>query len=178
MPRCVSLWVQLLWDSLGFLDFLEVISFARLGKFSFIICSNKFSISCCCSPSGIPIIRILEHFRLPQRFVKLSSRFWVLFLHFVLDGCLFLSFVPLWVLVFFLSLLVPWIFCFISLWVSFIYSFILQPSSVSSVSILITRALNSPSDRLALSLLSSLSGVLFCSFIWAIFLCLSAPVKL
>ena len=57
--------------------------------------------------------------------------------------------------------------------VSFICSFIFRPSSISSVSILITRALNSLSDRLALSsLLSSLSEVLLCSFIWAIFLCL------
>ena len=36
------------------------------------------------------------------------------------------------------------------------YSFILQPSSISSVSILITRTLNSPSDKLAIS--SSLSS--------------------
>ena len=41
------------------------ISFARLGKFSFIICSNKFSISCCySSSSGTPIIHILECFQL------------------------------------------------------------------------------------------------------------------
>ena len=47
------------------------------------------------------------------------------------------------------------------------------------MSILITRALNSPSDRLATSsLLSSFCGVLLCSFIWAVFLCLGAPVKL
>ena len=46
-----------------------------------------------------------------------------------------------------------------------------------SVSILITRALNSPSDRLAISSsLSSLSEVLLCSFIWAVFLCLGALV--
>ena len=33
------------------------ISFARLGKFSFIICPNKFAISwSSCSPSGIPMI--------------------------------------------------------------------------------------------------------------------------
>ena len=68
------------------------ISFARLEKFSFIICSNKFSISCCCSsPSGTPIIWILECFRLSQRFLSLSS---VLVLRSVLVGCLFLPFVP------------------------------------------------------------------------------------
>ena len=54
----------------------------------------------------------------------------------------------------------------------FSFSFIFQPSSIISVSILITRALNSPSDRLAISsLLSSLSEVLLYSFIWALFLC-------
>ena len=41
------------------------ISFARLGKFSFIICSSKFSISCSSSSStGTPIIRILGHLKL------------------------------------------------------------------------------------------------------------------
>ena len=50
------------------------ISFTRLGKFSFIICSNKFPISCCCfSPSHTPIIQILERFRLSQRSLSLSS---------------------------------------------------------------------------------------------------------
>ena len=52
------------------------ISFTRLGKFSFIICSNKFSISCwCSSPSGTPTIRIWERFRLSQRILSLSSFF-------------------------------------------------------------------------------------------------------
>ena len=112
------------------------ISFSRLGKFSFIICSNKFSISCyCSSPSGTPIIQILECFRLSQRFVRLSSLFEFLFLHFVLDGCLFFSFCSkflLWLLVSFLSPLVPWIFCFISVWVGFIcfFSFFDQALSV------------------------------------------------
>ena len=54
----------------------KCISFTRLGKFSLIICSNKFSISCCCSsPSGTPIIWILERFRLSQGFVRFSSLF-------------------------------------------------------------------------------------------------------
>ena len=71
------------------------ISFAGLGKFSFITCSNKFSVSCSCSsPSGTPIIRILERFRLSQRFVRLSSLLWILFLHSVPVGCLFFPFVP------------------------------------------------------------------------------------
>ena len=71
------------------------VSFARLGKFSFIICSKKFSIfRSSSSPSGTPIIWILEHFRLSQRFVRLSSLFEFSFLHSDLVGCLFLPFVP------------------------------------------------------------------------------------
>ena len=162
------------------------VSFTRLGKFSFIICSNKFSISCCCSsPPGTLIIQILEHLKLFQRFLSLSSFFKILVSSFCSSWMFIYSLCSkslTWVLVSFLSLLVLWIVCFISLcvsFISFIYSFILWPSSISSVSILITRAFNSPSDRLSISLsLSSLSGVLLCSFIWAIFLCLGALVKL
>ena len=45
--------------------------------------------------------------------------------------------------------------------------------------ILITSVFNSASDRLSISsLLSSFSGVLICSFIWAIFLCPGATVRL
>ena len=52
------------------------ISFTRLGKFPFIIFSNKFSISCSCSsPSGTPIIQILEHLKLSQRFLGFSPFF-------------------------------------------------------------------------------------------------------
>ena len=72
----------------------ESISFTRLGNFSFIICSNKFSISCCSSPSGTPKIQILEDFRLSQRFVRLFTFFEFLFLHSVPVACLFLPFVP------------------------------------------------------------------------------------
>ena len=71
------------------------ISFARLGKFSFIICSSTFSISCyCSSPSGTPIIQILEHFRLSQSPQPLFMFFEFLFLHSDPVGCLFLPFVP------------------------------------------------------------------------------------
>ena len=55
------------------------ISFARLGKFSFIICSNKFSIFCSSSsPSGTPMIWMLEHMKFSLRFLSLSSFFWIL----------------------------------------------------------------------------------------------------
>ena len=74
-----------------------------------------------------------------------------------------------------------WVLCmffFISLCIAFTSSFILQTYSIISLSILITIALNTASDRLAISLsLSSFSGVLICSFTWAIFLCLRAPVS-
>ena len=64
------------WDTLNFLDFLEVYFFRQIGELFFIICSNKFPTSCCCSPpSGIPIIQILECFRLSQRFLSLCSYF-------------------------------------------------------------------------------------------------------
>ena len=47
-------------------------SFARLGKFSFIICSNKLSISCY-SPSGTLMLQMLECLKLSLRFFSLSS---------------------------------------------------------------------------------------------------------
>ena len=53
----------------------------------------------------------------------------------------------------------------------------LWPYLIIYVSILITSVLNSASNRLAISLLlSSFSGLLICSFIWDIFLCLGAPI--
>ena len=71
----------------------KYISFARLGVFIFIIFSNKFSISySSCSPSGTPMIWILEHLKLSWRFLSLSSFFFfeLLFLYAVLVECLFL----------------------------------------------------------------------------------------
>ena len=55
------------------------VSFVILEKFSFIICSNKFSISCSCSSlSGTPIFQILECLKLSQRFLSFSSFFGIL----------------------------------------------------------------------------------------------------
>ena len=52
------------------------VSFARLGKFSFIICLNKFSISCSSSsPSGTPMIHMLKCLKLSWRFLSFSSFF-------------------------------------------------------------------------------------------------------
>ena len=78
------------------------IFFARLGQFSFIICSNKFSISCCCSSTGTSIIWILECFRLSQRFTRLSSLFWILVSSFCSSWMIISSFCStslIWVLV-------------------------------------------------------------------------------
>ena len=71
------------------------ISFARLRKFSLIMFSNKFSISCpYSSPPGTPMIRMLECLKLSQRFLSLSSFFlnsWF-FILFWLNVYFFLSF--------------------------------------------------------------------------------------
>ena len=49
------------------------VSFARLGKFSFIMFSHKLSISCSSSsPSGTPMIWMLECLKLSRRFLNLS----------------------------------------------------------------------------------------------------------
>ena len=70
------------------------ISFARFGKFS-IIFSNEFSMSCSSSsPSGTPMIWMLECLKLSRRFLNLSSFFWTLFLHSVLVECLLLPSAP------------------------------------------------------------------------------------
>ena len=68
-------------------------SFTRFGKFTFIIFSNKFSISCSSYPSGTPVIQMLEHLKF-WRFLGLSSFSEFLFLHSVLVECLFLLSVP------------------------------------------------------------------------------------
>ena len=103
------------------------ISFSRLGKFSFLIYSNKFSMSCCCSsPSSTPIIQILECFTLCQRFLSPSSFFWILVSSFCSDWMFIYPFclkLLLWVLVSFLSLMVSWIFCFVLFWVFFMFFF-------------------------------------------------------
>ena len=60
------------------------ISFIKLGKFSFIIFSNKFSISCSSSsPSGIPVIWTLAFLQMSQSsyslLIVLNSCFFILF---------------------------------------------------------------------------------------------------
>ena len=100
------------------------ISFGRLGKFSFIICSNKFSVcSCCSSLSGTPINSDIGTFQVVPEvpkplFIFLNSCF---FLFFWMDVYFFCSKLLLCVLVSFLSLLVPWTFGFISLRLFFLF---------------------------------------------------------
>ena len=73
------------FGTLSFLDFWKSISFARLGKFSFIIFSHKFSISCSSSsPSATLIIQVLECLKLSWRFLSLSL--------FFLNSCFFILF--------------------------------------------------------------------------------------
>ena len=150
------------------------ISFTKLGKFSFLTFSNRFPVSCpFFSPSGTLIMHILEYLKLSQRLLILSSYFGFFFPFVVLIGCFcFLVFQIIY-------LIIGFIHCklfFISISVSFISDWIFfyaAEASLNSLSILITSVLNSASDRLLISIsLTSFSGVLICSFIWAMFLCL------
>ena len=130
--------------------------------------STKFSISCSSSYlSGTLMIRMLGCLKLSLRFLSLSSFFF--FLNFVSSFCSGWMFIY-----FFLLLQIMDLISFPSLFVPCIFSFIFWPYSANSVSILITRVLNCVFDRLAISSsLSSIFGVLICSFSWVVFLFLS-----
>ena len=174
MSWCGSLWVQLVWDSLCFLD-LYVIPFTKLWTFSFITFSNKFSITWSfSSPSGITMIRMLVCLKLSQRLLNLSSFFGFFFLLVVLIGCFLLPYVwNHWFdSVSSTLLLFPCKLFFISISESFVSDWVFfYAAEVLTLSILITSVFNSVSDRLLMSILfSSFSGVLICSFIWAMFL--------
>ena len=65
------------------------ISFAKLGKFSFIIFSSKFSISCSSSSSGIPMIWLLAHLEMSQRFLSLSLLFFLVLVSSFCSGLMF-----------------------------------------------------------------------------------------
>ena len=166
----------------GFLGVYFLCSWAfRLVKWSFIIFSNKFSIFCPSpSPSGTPVIQMLEFKVVPEvpqpLLISLNSCFFILFWLNVYFS--FLVQIVDWSLDF-LSATAGSLYIFvISLCTAFTSSSILRQYPTISVSILITSVLNSSSDRFAISLLaicllpSVFSGVLICSFIWAIFLCL------
>ena len=140
------------------------ISFTQLVKFSLILFSNKFSISCSCSsPSGTPMIQVLVCLRdIPEApytiLIFLNSFFFLLLW---LNAYFFLMFQIIDLNPSsFPSLLVPCGFFFISLSRACISSLMLSPYSVSSLSILITSVLNSASD----SWLSPFCLVLFLGF--------------
>nr|KAF6416284.1 hypothetical protein HJG59_009535 [Molossus molossus] len=177
------------------------VSFTKLGKFSAIIVSNRFSISCShSSPSGTPKMQMLARLKLSQRLLTLSSFFWILFYFCCSDWAFFASLYSKFMVCFLALSTLLLNLCklfFISVNASFIsdcasiisdcasiisdWSFfmLLRPSlsslrfSPSSLSILISSIWNSASVRLLISIsLSSFLGVLFCSFIWDLFLCL------
>ena len=162
-----------LWASWTYMS----ISFATMGKLSFIMFSNKFLASYSYSSSGKSRIQMLERLGVPEvpqpLFIFLDSCLFILFWLNVYFFFLFKSFKSnLWVLLSFLLLLVPHTFCFISLCIVFTSSFILQLYSIISVSILIVFWILHLIGWLPPTLsLSSFSGVLIYSFLWAIFLC-------
>ena len=127
------------------------ISFTKLGKFSFIIFSNNFSMSCSSySPSCTPMIWILERLKLSQRFLSLSSIFFFfefLFLHSVpVEFNFFLLFQIVDLSPCFLPFNAgPLYIFFVSIGITFTSFFILQPYTVISVSTLIASVLNSAS---------------------------------
>ena len=87
------LWIQLAWDSQCLLDLYA--SFTKLGKFSFIIFSNKFWIVCSSSSaSGTSVIWMLALLEMSESLLKLSSFFKFLCLHFVSIEYLFLPYAP------------------------------------------------------------------------------------
>ena len=157
-------------------------SFTRLGKFSFIICSNKFSIShSSSSPSVTPMIQMSKHLKLSQRFLSLSSFFWILVSSFC-SSWMFSSFFPnCWC-----ESQFPSLHCCFPVYCP-IFHFV-QPSFLPS-SCNWTQSLLWASwlpvfwtlplvGYLSSCCLVLFSGVLICSFIWAVFLCLSTPVVL
>ena len=76
---CGPFWVHLVWGSLCFLN-LHVYFHHQIRETYFIIFSNNFSVYCyVSSPSCTSIIQMLVCLQLSQRFLSLSSFFWILF---------------------------------------------------------------------------------------------------
>ena len=79
IKMCRPLWVQLVLDSLSFLD-LCVFFLHQIREVLVITFSNRFLIPCSfSSPSGIPTMQMLVHFILSKMFLKLFSFTWILF---------------------------------------------------------------------------------------------------
>ena len=139
------------------------ISFTTLGKFSFIIFSNKFPISSFSSPSSTPMMQVLDYLMLFQRLLTLFL--FIGFFFSYCSDCFLLPYVPNhW----FEYWLYPLYFCFpINYSFRLLCSLFLTGSflcwwgpPLSSLSILLTSALNSASDRL-------LTSISFSSFFWS-----------
>ena len=150
------------------------ISFARLGKVLHYLFEWVVTFCSSSSPSGTPIIRMLERFKMSWRILSLSSFFWILVSSFF-SGWMFYFFLLVHTIDLSSSFLpitiVPCTFSFVSLSIPFIFSSNLWPNSTNSVSILITSISNCASDRLTISsvLRYIISAALICSFIWASF---------
>uniref|UniRef100_K9IGA9 Uncharacterized protein n=1 Tax=Desmodus rotundus TaxID=9430 RepID=K9IGA9_DESRO len=123
---------------------------------------------------------MLDLLKLSQKLLILSSFFWIHFFPCHSDWLLFASLCSKSLIYSQLHLLSC---CFpkncslfqlvCPLFLTRRFFFTLLRSSLSSLSILITSVLNSASDTLLMSIsFSSFSGVLICSFIWSMFLCL------
>ena len=169
---CASLGPKF-WDSLSFLDFLEVWFLCQIGEvllhylfkevFNFLLFLFSFW-----HPYNSDVGTLKDVLEVPKPLlIFLNSCFFVLFW---LDVSFFWSIPLIWVWVSFPSLLVPCTFSFISLRTAFIFSSSFRPNSTNSVSVLITSVLNCASDRLAISSLLSciFYGDFICSSIWAI----------
>nr|KAF6413533.1 hypothetical protein HJG59_009738 [Molossus molossus] len=138
-------------------------------------------------------MRMLARLKLSQRLLTLSSFFWILFSFCCSDWGFFASLYSKSMVcsldlrtlllklckLFFISVNASFNSNCVSMISNWSFFMLLRPSlssltfSLSSLSILISSILNSVSVRLLISLsLSSFIGVLFCSFIWDLFLCL------
>ena len=167
---------SIIFGTLCFLDWHANI-FHQIGKFSFIIFLNTFPISCSFSfPSGTPLIRMLVCMKFSQRLHSLSLCFWILFSSCCSDSMSFsylCSESLIWFLASSTALLVPCKFFFISLSVCNLNFCLGLFYDVEVPDEFLEHRNNQCFDRLLISILfSSFSGVLFCSFIWAMFLCL------
>nr|KAF6437950.1 hypothetical protein HJG59_008669 [Molossus molossus] len=136
---------------------------------------------------------MLACLKLSQRLLTLSSFFWILFSFCCSDRAFFASLYSKLMVcsldlhtlllklckLFFISVNASFNSNCVSMISNWSFFMLLRPSlsslrfSLSSLSILISSVLNSASVRLLISIsLSSFIGVLFCSFIWDLFLCL------
>ena len=113
------------------------ISFTKLGKFLSVYLQIEFQfLALFSSPSGTPMMQMLESLKLSQRLIMLSSVFWILFSFCYMDWLFFASLCSKSLISFsalFILLLFPYKFFFISISVSFIshwISYVLLRSSL------------------------------------------------